>query len=100
MISVCGTERLNTELAVNVAYLLPASVCRHFLQPQFGAVVLLLFIPWTTAEDGGGGGWGVNACMRVCTHTNTRAHISVSKRASAFTLLSNCLAPHTPAKIP
>lgn len=98
MISVCGTERLNTELAVNVAYLLPASVCRHFLQPQFGAVVLLLFIPWTTAEDGGW--WGVNACMRVCTHTNTRAHISVSKRASAFTLLSNCLAPHTPAKIP
>lgn len=98
MISVCGTGRLNTELAVNVAYLLPASVCRHFLQPQFGAVVLLLFIPWTTAEDGGW--WGVNARMRVCTHTNTRAHISVSKRASAFTLLSNCLAPHTPAKIP
>lgn len=36
----------------------------------------------------------------VCAHTNTRLHISVSKRASAFTLFSNCLAPHTPAKIP
>lgn len=78
---------------VNCANLMSVSLCRHLVQPLFGAIVLLLFIACTAAEERTG-------CTRVCAHTNTHMHISVSKRASAFTLLSNCLAPHTPAKIP
>lgn len=42
----------------------------------------------------------LRSLMHACTHTNRAPHVPVSKRASAFSLLSNCLAPHPPAKIP
>lgn len=58
------TKCLNTDV-VNYAFLMSSSLCRHLVQPLFGAIVLLLFIP--------------QAYMRVHIHKHTSAHLCLKK---------------------
>lgn len=69
---------------------LSVSLCRRLVQPLFGAIVLLLFIPWTTAEDGGGdgGGGGGGEGIHACAQTQTHACTSLSQKEQALSLSS------------